>query len=92
MGRSHINARLPLRVEQKLAEYCAKRGVKRSEAVLRALDQYLDQESGGANAYALAADLIPAEGIKEIRADNLRALARNVRLGGRKRFRIVLGQ
>ena len=47
---THITARLPLRVEQKLTEYCAKRGVKRSEAVLRALDQYLDNEGGGANA------------------------------------------
>ena len=55
---TNINARLPHRIEQKLAEYCAKRGVKRSEAVLRALDEYLDQESGGANAYTLAADLI----------------------------------
>jgi hypothetical protein len=53
---THINARLPLRVEQKLTEYCAKHGVKRSETVLRALDQYLDNEGGGANAYSLAAD------------------------------------
>ena len=82
---THINARLPLRVEQKLTEYCVKRGVKRSEAVLRALDQYLDQESGGANAYSLAADLIPEAGIKEIRADNVRALARKAFRGSRSR-------
>jgi hypothetical protein len=73
---THINARLPLRLEQKLTEYCAKRRVKRSEVVLRALDQYLDNESGEANAYSLAADLIPEAGIRQIQADNLRALAR----------------
>lgn len=82
---TNINARLPLRVEQKLAEYCAKRGVKRSEAVLRALDQYLDQDSGGVNAYSLAADLIPSQGIKELQADNARALARKAFRGSRSR-------
>jgi hypothetical protein len=82
---TNINARLPLRVEQKLAAYCAKRGVKRSEAVLRALDQYLDQESGGVNAYSLAADLIPAQGIKDVQSDNARALARKAFRGSRSR-------
>lgn len=82
---TNINARLPLRVEQKLAEYCAKRGVKRSEAVLRALDQYLDQDSGGVNAYALAADLIPSQGIKELQSDKARALARKAFRGSRGR-------
>ena len=84
---THINARLPLRLEQKLTEYCAKRGVKRSEAVLRALNQYLDNEGGGANAYSLAADLIPATGIREIRADNVRALARKAFRGPRDAHR-----
>ena len=70
-----LNARLPPRVEQKLAEYCAKRGIKRTEAVVRALDQFLDSETGGTNAYALAADLIPAEGIRTIQSENVRELA-----------------
>ena len=74
MGRT-INARLPLRVEQKLAEYCAKRGVKRSEAVVHALDHYLDHETGGVNGYSLAADLIPPRGVKEVQSDNARKLA-----------------
>lgn len=80
-----INARLPLRVEQKLAEYCIKRGVKRSEAVVRALDHYLDQETGGVNAYSLAADLIPSHGVKEVQADNARKLARKAFRGTRAR-------
>lgn len=80
---STINARLPPRIEQKLAEYCAKRGVNRSEAVVRALDRYLDGETGGVNAYALAADLIPAKGIKEVQADNVRELTRKAFRGSR---------
>ena len=43
-----INARIPPQLEQKLAEYRAKRGVTRSEATLRALDRYLDHETGAA--------------------------------------------
>ena len=80
-----INARLPDRVEQKLAEYCAKRGVKRTEALVRALDHYLDQETGGANAYSLAADLIPPRGVKDVQADNARMLARKAFRGSRSR-------
>lgn len=71
-----INARVPPRVEQKLAEYCAKRGITRTEAVVRALDHYLDREAGGASPYSLAADLIPRRGVKEIQSANVRALAR----------------
>lgn len=82
-----INARVPSRVEQKLADYCAKRGVTRTEAVVRALDHYLDQEAGGASAYALAADLIPARGARELQSDNARELARKAFRGTRTRTR-----
>ena len=71
-----VNARIPPRVEQKLAEYCAKRGITRTEAVVRALDHYLDREAGGASPYALAADLIPRRGAKQIQSGNVRELAR----------------
>lgn len=71
-----INARIPLRVEQKLAEYCARRGVTRTEAVVRALDEYLDREAGGPSAYALAADLIPARGARTLQSARARQLAR----------------
>jgi hypothetical protein len=83
--RSTINARLPLRVEQKLAEYCAKRGVKRSEAVVSALDRFLQEESGGTDAYSLAADLIPEHGVKDLQSTRIRELARKAFRGSRTR-------
>ena len=83
MGNT-INARLPPRVEQKLADYCAKLGVTRSQAVVRALDHYLDASSGGADALSLAADLIPEKGAESIQSDNARELARKAMRGDRK--------
>jgi hypothetical protein len=80
-----INARIPPRVEEKLAEYCTKRGTTRTEAIVRALDSYLDGESGGASPYSLAADLIPPKGIKEIQSGNVRELARKAFRGPRAR-------
>jgi hypothetical protein len=80
-----INARIPPRVQEKLAKYCAKRGITRTEAVVKALDDYLDKETGGASAYALAVDLIPRRGVKELQSDNARALARKAFRGTRSR-------
>jgi hypothetical protein len=80
-----INARIPPRVEEKLAEYCAKRGTTRTEAIVRALDVYLDNEAGGESAYSLVADLIPSRGAKEIQSDNARNLARKAFRGRRSR-------
>ena len=73
MGHT-VNARITPRLEQKLAEYCAKRGVSRSEAVVQALDQYLDAATGGVTAWTLAADLIPEKGADHIQSDNAREL------------------
>ena len=39
-----LTVRLPLRVEQKLADYCAKRGLKKSDAVKDALERLLDAD------------------------------------------------
>ena len=82
---SSLSARLPPKVEQKLADYCAKRGVTRSEAVVRALDQYLDAAAGGASAWSLAVDLIPEEGAAAIQSGNARELARKAFGGSRAR-------
>ena len=71
-----LTARIPSRVEQKLAEYCARQGITRTEALVRALDEYLDRRSGGGNAFALAADLIPKRGVRELQSRNVRRLAR----------------
>jgi hypothetical protein len=80
-----INARIPPRVEQKLADYCAKRGVTRTEAVVKALDQYLDRDTGGASAFSLVADLIPPRGAAELQSDKVRELARKAFGGSRSR-------
>lgn len=80
-----ITARIPPRVEEKLAEYCAKRGTTRTEAIVRALDEYLDKDSGGASPYSLAANLIPAKGMKKIQSGRARELARKAFGGSRAR-------
>ena len=80
-----VNARITPHLEQKLAEYCAKRGVTRSEAVVQALHRHLDQAAGGISAWALAADLIPEPGAAEIQSDNARVLARKAMRGKRAR-------
>lgn len=85
MSSGIINARIPPRVEQKLADYCAKRGVTRTDAVVNALEQYLDLEAGGVSAFSLAADLIPASGAKELQSANVRVLARKAFSGSRSR-------
>ena len=84
MGNT-INARIPPRIEQKLAEYCANKGVTRSETIVRALDEYFDRSSGGSSVYSLAADLIPAKGAPEIQSTNVRILARKAFRGARTR-------
>ncbi|MGH8640113.1 MAG: hypothetical protein ACRET6_00300 [Burkholderiales bacterium] len=43
-----LTVRLPDRVEQELAEYCAKHRVTKSEAVKRALEEMLSQPAGSA--------------------------------------------
>jgi hypothetical protein len=72
-------------VEQKLAEYCTRQGVTRTEALVRALDDYLDRRAGGGDAFALAADLIPKRGVKELQSGEVRRLARAAFRGARPR-------
>ena len=40
-----LSVRLPARVEQRLAEYCAHAGVSKTEAVKRALERLFEQEA-----------------------------------------------
>lgn len=80
-----VNARIPPRVEQKLADYCARSGASRTEVVVRALDQYLDHASGGQSAYALASDLIPERGTKAVSSGRVREIARKAFRGARPR-------
>lgn len=80
-----LTARLPPRVEQKLAEYCAKQGVTRTETVVRALDAFLERETGTGEAWALAADLIPRRGAPALQSGSVRKLARAAFRGTRPR-------
>lgn len=76
-----VNARITPHLEQKIAEYCVKRGVTRSEAVVRALNQYLDASTDGVSAWSLAADLVPAKGVDAIQSENASAIARKAMRG-----------
>ena len=80
-----LTARIPPRVEQKLAEYCARQGITRTEAVVRALDAYLDRQTGGGDAYALAADLIPKRGAPKLQSSAARKMASDAFRGSRAR-------
>ena len=80
-----LTARIPPRVEQKLAEYCSRQGVTRTEALVRALDEYLDRRSGAGDAFALAADLIPKRGARGLQSGDARRLARAAFRGARAR-------
>jgi hypothetical protein len=83
--RDTLTARIPPRVEQKLTDYCVQHGVTRTDAVVRALDDYLDRQSGGSDAYALAADLIPKRGVAKLQSAAVRQLARDAFRGSRAR-------
>ena len=53
-----LSVRIPARVEQELAEYCAKNKLSKSEVVKRALDQFLVAKAGTPSPYELGKDLI----------------------------------
>jgi Arc/MetJ-type ribon-helix-helix transcriptional regulator len=53
-----LSVRIPPRIEQELADYCARNGVSKSEAVKRALDDFLSGKKGDESPYELIKDLI----------------------------------
>lgn len=55
------SVRLPLRVEQQLAEYCVAHKVTKSEAVKRALAALLDSAPESATSYARARHFIGSD-------------------------------
>lgn len=57
-----ITVRLPPRVEQELADYCAAHKVTRSEAVKRALEQLLKRSAGQRSPYDLGKDFFERKG------------------------------
>ena len=54
-----LTVRLPLRVEQQLAQYCVERKISKSDAVKLALDGLLDR-AASASPHDLGADLFGA--------------------------------
>lgn len=71
-----ISVRLPLRVEQKLAEYCASHRLTKSEAVKRALEQLLEASPPASGAYASAKAFIGSDPRPGNVADNVKTLLR----------------
>jgi len=78
-----LSVRIPQRVEQELADYCAKNGVSKSEAVKHALDEFLSSRGAERSPYELAKDLIAPEGDKSPPED----VARHTKRLLRERFR-----
>jgi len=78
-----LSVRIPPRIEQELADYCARNRVSKSEAVKNALDQFLSTQGAEQSPYELARDLIPPES-DESPGENV---ARNSRKLLRERFR-----
>ena len=56
-----ISVRLPLRVEQELADYCARAKLTKSEAVKRALERLFEQEPAPAGTSPAAKRFIGSE-------------------------------
>lgn len=82
-----LSVRIPPRVEQELSEYCARNKVSKSEAVNRALEEFLVARKGAPSPYELGHDLFgpqtdaePAEDI----ARNSKKLLRERVLGRSK--------
>ena len=74
-----LSVRIPPRVEQELADYCAKHRVSKSEAVKKALEQFLSTGSEH-SPYDLVKDLIgsaPTTGGTEDTARNTKQLLRD---------------
>jgi hypothetical protein len=78
-----LSVRIPPRVEQELAEYCARNGVSKSEAVKHALDQFLAAQTGAQSPYELGKDLFGAH-TDEAPAEDI---ARDTKRLLRERFR-----
>ena len=85
-GRHTERAHPPPRVAQKLAELAASSMEStRTDAVVHALDDYLNRQAGGSDAYALAADLIPKRGVAKLQSATVRKLAHDAFRGSRAR-------
>ena len=71
-----ISVRLPPRVEQRLAEYCAHTKITKSEAIKRALERLLEQEPAPVGASAAARKFIGSDKSPGSVADHTKRLLR----------------
>jgi len=71
-----VSVRLPPRVEQELAAYCAAHKLTKSEAVKRALEQLLDASPPAPGAYASAQGFIGSDPRPGNVADSVKTLLR----------------
>lgn len=78
-----VSIRLPLNVEQKLADYCVSHKVTRSEAIKRALEQMLEASSGRPSPYDLGREYFE----RNLRAKPTRDIARHTKRLLIERFR-----
>lgn len=80
-----ISVRLPPRVEQQLADYCVAHKVTRSEAVKRALEQWLAKSAGQPSPYDLGRDFFERKGTpkRDIGLQSKRLLREHFRGKGR---------
>ena len=78
-----VSVRLPLRVEQELADYCVSHKVTRSEAIKRALEQMLEASSSRSSPYDLGREYFE----RNFRAKPTRDIARHAKRLLIERFR-----
>ena len=78
-----LTVRLPMRVEEELARYCAERKLTKSGAVKQALDELFARQ-GPASPYELGRDLFGADAKPGEPAEDL---ARHTKRKLRERFR-----
>ena len=71
-----ISVRLPPRVEQRLAEYCAHTKLTKTEAIKRALERLLAEEPAPVGASAAARKFIGSDKSPGSVADNTKRLLR----------------
>ena len=71
-----ISVRLPPRVEQQLADYCAHKKITKSEAIKRALERLLEQEPAPVGASAAARRFIGSDRSPGSVADHTKRLLR----------------
>ena len=75
-----ISARLPPRVEQRLAEYCAHAKITKSEAIKRALERLFEQEGTPAAANPAARRFVGSDrGAGSVARDSKRLLREHFR-------------